>query len=133
MTEAPFFDSNILLYTMSAGPKADVAGALIAVGGTISVQVLNEFAHVSRRKFSADFATVHHSLSVFRRLLRVDPLTVGGHQRGLALSERYRLSVFDGQILASALNANCNVLYSEDLQSGQIIEDVLTIRNPFKS
>ena len=80
-----------------------------------------------------DFAAVHHSLSVFRSLLHVESLTVAAHLPGLALAERYRLSIFDGQILASALNARCNVLYSEDMQDGQVIEDVLTIRNPFKS
>jgi predicted nucleic acid-binding protein len=126
-----FLDTNVLLYLLSADVrKADRAEALMAGGGVISVQVLNEFAHVALRKFQAPWPAVHTSLDAVRAHLVVTPLTVEAHALGLEISERRRLSVFDGQLLACALISGCDVFYSEDLQHGQIIAD-LTIRNPF--
>lgn len=130
MTSA-FLDTNVLLYLLSADiRKADRAEMLMAEGGVISVQVLNEFAHVARRKFQAPWPAVHASLEAMRANLVVTPLTLEAHALGLEIAERRRLSVFDGQLLASALVSGCEVFYSEDMQHGQAIAD-LTIRNPF--
>lgn len=128
----PFLDSNILLYLLSGEPrKADRAHELAAEGGVISVQVLNEFAHVALRKFKAPWPVIHEHLTAFRALFDVMPLTIESHELGISLSRTARFSLFDGQIIASALIAGCDTLYSEDLQDGQVIEDRLTIRNPF--
>ena len=64
---------------------------------------------------------------------RVEALTVETHARGIKLAERHNFSVYDAMILASALNAGCSVIYTEDLQNGQEIGGELTIRNPFLS
>jgi predicted nucleic acid-binding protein len=126
-----FLDTNVLLYLLSGDQaKANTAETLLARGGTISVQVLNEFAHVARRKFRAHWVAVHDSLTAIRANLATQPITVETHELGLRLSERYILSVFDGQLLAAAVLANCDLFYSEDMQDGQVIEG-LTIRNPF--
>jgi len=126
-----FFDTNVLLYLLSGDQaKADAAETLLAQGGTVSVQVLNEFAHVARRKFHAGWAAVHDSLAAISANLAVHPLTVETHALGLRFSERYLVSVFDGQLLAAAVLARCDLFYSEDMQDGQIIEG-LTISNPF--
>jgi predicted nucleic acid-binding protein len=126
-----FLDTNVLLYLLSADQaKADTAETLLARGGTISVQVLNEFAHVARRKFHAHWVAVHDSLTAITANLATQPVTVETHELGLRLSERHMLSVFDGQLLAAAILATCDVFYSEDMQDGQVIEG-LTIRNPF--
>ena len=58
-------------------------------------------------------------------------LSEATHDRGLVVSERYRLSVFDSGVVASALLADCRVLYSKDLHDGQLIDEQLTIRDPF--
>jgi predicted nucleic acid-binding protein len=52
-------------------------------------------------------------------------------KKSLALNERYGYSYYDCLIIASALEANCNILYSEDMQHGQVIENTLKIVNPF--
>lgn len=130
MTSA-FLDTNVLLYLLSGdAAKADTAEALLAKGGTISVQVLNEFAHVARRKFRAHWTTVVDSLAALKANLEVQPVTVETHNLGLQIAERYVLSVFDGQLLAAATLASCDQFYSEDMQHGQVI-DGLTITNPF--
>jgi predicted nucleic acid-binding protein len=55
-----------------------------------------------------------------------------GHQRGLAVAERYRFSFYDALIVAAALESGCTTLFSEDLQDGQVIDQTLTVRNPFQ-
>ena len=130
-TEA-FFDTNILLYLLSDDTaKADRAEELIAAGGIISVQVLNEFASVASRKLRMPWIEVREVLDTVRRLCQVEPVLVETHDRGLALAQRYGFSVYDSMILASALLAGCKILYSEDLQDGQRIDGPLMVRNPF--
>ena len=53
------------------------------------------------------------------------------HERGLAVASRYGLSVYDAMIVSSALLAGCTLLYSEDMQDGQVFDRQLTVRNPF--
>ena len=128
----PFFDTNILLYLLSSETaKADRAEALLADGGVISVQVLNEAASVMSRKLRISWPEISEFLGTIRRLCRVEPLTARTHDRGIALSERYGFSVYDAMIIASALLADCDVLWTEDLQHRQCIEDRLTASNPF--
>lgn len=130
---ASFFDSNILLYIASSDEaKAGRAEALIAAGGTISVQVLNEITNVARRKMLLDWSEVHVLLDTVRGLLDVVPLTTDIHESGLALAERYKLSTYDAMIAAAALDANCTTLWSEDMQHGLLINDRLRIGNPFR-
>ena len=132
-TEA-FFDTNLLLYLLSDDRvKADRAEALIAAGGVISVQVLNEFASVASRKLHMPWTEVREILDIVRRLFQVEPILVETHDRGLAVARRYGFSVYDSMILASALLAGCEILYSEDLQDGQRIDGQLTVRNPFST
>ncbi len=129
-----FFDTNVLLYLLSAdASKAGRAEGLLTDGGTISVQVLNEFAAVAIRKLGMSLAEIREVLDVVRSVCAVEPLTVVTHDRGVAISERYGFTVFDSMIVASALLADCKVLVSEDLQHGQTIDDQLTVRNPFNA
>lgn len=130
---ASFFDTNVLLYIASADPaKADRAEKIIADGGIVSVQVLNEIAHVARRKMGMSWAETHAFLSIIRDLLAVRPLTVDIHEAGLALAERYGLSTYDAMIAAAALEADCDRLWSEDMQHGMVIDNRLRIANPFR-
>lgn len=129
---ASFFDTNVLLYVASGDPaKADLAEDLIRGGGTISIQVLNEMANVARRKMSMSWTETHALLSLVRDLLDVQPVTVDIHDTGLTLAERYSLSVFDAMIAALALHADCDTLWSEDMQDGAVLAERLRIVNPF--
>jgi predicted nucleic acid-binding protein len=132
MSEAEvFFDTNVLLYLLSNdAAKADRAEALLAAGGVVSVQVLNEFASVASRKLMMTIPEVREILSTVRSVCVVKSLDVETHDLGLELAERYGFSIYDGLIVAAAVRAGCAILYTEDLQRGQVIEN-LTIRNPF--
>ena len=127
-----FFDTNVVLYLLSADPaKADRAEELLAIGGTISVQVLNEFVAVASRKLHMSWIEIREVLAQVRAVCAVEPVTIETHERGLRLAERYGLSIYDALIVSAALLANCKTLHSEDMQDGQVIERQLTIRNPF--
>jgi len=128
-----FFDTNVLLYLLSADQaKADAAENLIGSGGVISVQVLNEFASVATRKLRMQIPEVREVLRTVQKICEVRPLSVETHERGLEVAYRYQLSVYDATIVASALEAGCKILYTEDLQDGMVIVS-LTIRNPFQA
>jgi len=129
-----FFDTNVLMYVASGdAAKADRAEKLIDGGGTISVQVLNEITNVARRKMGLSWAETRAFLSTIRGLLSVQPLTIEVHESGIRLAKRYGFSIFDAMIAASALDADCDTLWSEDMQDGMMIENRLRIVNPFKT
>lgn len=129
-----FFDTNVLLYLLSEDEaKADRAEAVISKGGTISAQVLNEFASVASRKLAMSWAEIREVLAPIRAICRVEPVSVDTHERGLEIAERYGLFIYDALIVASAQMAGCTVLLSEDLQDGQTFGGRLSIRNPFVS
>jgi predicted nucleic acid-binding protein len=129
-----FFDTNVVLYMLSADTvKADRAEELLVAGGTISVQVLNEFVSVASRKLRMSWVEIREVLTQIRAVCEVTPMTIETHERALRLAERYGLSIYDSLIVSAALLADCTTLYSEDMQDGQVIDRVLTIRNPFTS
>lgn len=127
-----FIDTNVLLYLLSAdAAKADRAEEVIQAGGVVSVQVLNEFASVATRKLKMPMAEVRQVLDTIRAVCEVVPLTEETHVLGLDLAERYRLSLYDAMIVSAALLSNCATLWSEDLHHGQVVEQQMTVRNPF--
>lgn len=134
MSDSVFFDTTILIYAVSDGDeRMEIAERLLASGGTLSVQVLNEFAAVARRKLKMSWSEIAEALDAARVLCGpATPLTVEVHEAALRIAARYGYQIYDSLILAAALEAGCDVLYSEEMQDGQKI-DSLTIRNPFSA
>jgi predicted nucleic acid-binding protein len=132
MNDKPFLDTNVILYAFRQGDaRSQVAERLLAAGGTVSVQVLNEFVAVARRKLNKSWEEVRRALEILRVFCPIPvPLTIETHERALQLAERYGYSIFDSSIVAAALHCGASTLYSEDMRDGQTIDD-LTIRNPF--
>jgi predicted nucleic acid-binding protein len=130
---ADAFDTNVVLYLLSGdAAKANRAAQLLQNGGTISVQVLNEFTAVALRKFRMRIDEIRDLLATIRQSCEVTPLDITTHERALEVVERYRMSIYDALIVAAALASECSILWTEDLQHGQRIQR-LTIRNPFVS
>ena len=134
MNARPFLDTNILIYAFAENDARNEAAALLLQkGGLISVQVLNEFVNVSRKKLRRPWDEIESELAIIRTLL--DPplaLSAGHHEKAVSLAKQFGFGIYDSLVIASAAAANCSILYTEDLQNGQIIESV-TIRNPFRS
>ena len=134
MSASAFFDTNVLVYAVVVqdDSRSQQAEDLIAEGGTVSVQVLNELAAVARRKAKMPWEEVRFAIENVK-VLCPDPLpiTLDTHREALAIAERYGYKIYDALMVASALEARCAILYSEDMQNGQVIDQRLTIRNPF--
>jgi predicted nucleic acid-binding protein len=127
-----FFDTSVLFYLLSNDArKADRVEALLAHRGIISVQVLNEFTVVALRKVGLPLLEIREILDTVRAVCTVEPLTATTHDRGMEICERYKFSFYDSVIVAAALIVGAKVLYSEDLQHGQVINRQLRIVNPF--
>jgi len=128
----PFFDTSVLLYLLSGdAAKADRVETLLSARGVVSVQVLNEFAVVALRKLKMPLNEIREILDTIRAVCAVEPITVETHDRGLAVFERYRFSFYDSMLVAAALIAGAKIIYSEDLQHGQVIDNRLRVTNPF--
>lgn len=134
MSDRAFFDSNILIYAMVSGDsRRERAQQLVAQGGVISVQVLNEFVAVARRKMRMPWKDVIEALDAVRVLFPSPvSITLDTHEAALKIAQQYGFGIYDALIAASALAGNCSSLYSEDLQDGQVIDERLTTRNPFR-
>jgi len=128
---ADFADTNVVLYLLDDGPKADRAEAILARGPRISVQVLNEAAVNCRRKAGLSWDETGAFLAGVQSLCPVEDLTPRTHAVGRALAERYGFSVYDAMIVAAALIAGCTTLYTEDMQAGLLVEGQLRLVNPF--
>ena len=135
MTASAFFDTNVLVYSVVRDDlRSEQAEELIARGGSVSVQVLNEFVDVVRRKAKMPWDQVRFAVENLTALCP-DPLpvTLDTHKEASAISEKYGYRIYDALIVASAMEAKCDILYSEDMQDGQVIEKRVTIKNPFQS
>jgi predicted nucleic acid-binding protein len=128
-----FFDTNVLIYAVAENdPRSAQAEELLASGGVLSVQVLNEFASVARRKILMPLKDVMEALDAFRILCPSPlPITIEMHEAALRIAEKHGYNIYDAVVVAAALEAGCATLYSEDFHDGQTIDGQLTNRNPF--
>jgi len=127
-----FLDTNILVYAHKEGDyRTEIARQLLFEGGVIGAQVLNEFASVTRAKLGFTWTKVQEAVDNIL-ILCPNPraLDVATHLRALGLSKRFGFSIWDGLIVAAAIEAKCSTLLTEDLQHGQVVEGV-RIENPF--
>lgn len=139
MSDKYFLDTNILIYSFDFSHPAKrkiardlVAGALEKGKGIISYQVIQEFLNVATRKFAVPLSVKDTQLYlniVLEPLCEVFSSMELFHQ-ALEISDQWRFPFYDALIVAAALQADCRVLYSEDMQDGQTIKG-LSVRNPF--
>jgi predicted nucleic acid-binding protein len=134
MSASAFFDTNVFVYAVVQDDRrSQQAEYLITEGGTVSVQVLYEFAAVARRKAKMPWDEIRFAIENIKALCPDPlPITLDTHGEALAIAEKYGYRIYDALIVASALEAKCTVLYSEDMQDGQVIDGRLTIRDPFR-
>jgi predicted nucleic acid-binding protein len=128
-----FLDTNVLIYAATqSDARAARAEELLIAGGVVGVQILNEFTAVARRKLQMPWAEVAEAVQAFLVLCPSPiPVTLEIHEAARAIAEKLGCNIYDALVVAAALDAGCDVLYSEDFQDGQKIEGKLTVRNPF--
>ena len=132
MTARFFADTNIAVYALDADPvRRDQAFAIMRRRPVISTQVVNEFLNVLTGKKRVPRAVANRYAQILLRRCEVVPVTPQVVETAIQLGERYLCSHWDALVIAAALLAGCDTLYSEDLQDGQVFEGLLTVKNPF--
>jgi predicted nucleic acid-binding protein len=129
MPAKAFFDTIVLIYAVAHDdPRNTQAEELLASGGVLSVQILNEFASVARRKILMSWSDVREALDAFRALCPSPlPITIEMHEAALKIAEKHGYNIFDALVVSAALESGCTTLYSEDLHHGQTVDGQLTI------
>ena len=130
-----FIDTNILVYLVKdTSGKAETIASIIADNSNIyiSTQVVNEFCNVAIKKLGFSYKDILFSIDKFSENFIISGVEILTIKDAIKVKEKYAYSYYDSVIIASALQNNCNILYTEDMQHTQIIEDSLTIINPFK-
>jgi predicted nucleic acid-binding protein len=136
MPDRIFLDTNILLYAkVDDGSDKHIKChnllTVILVGSEIvaSAQVLNEY-YVNALKKNIIPAEIQNTVDQFISDFEIVPLTKELIPETHRIYNRYQFSYWDSNIVAAALEAKCKILYTEDLQDGQVIDNMLTIINP---
>ncbi|MGB5082778.1 MAG: PIN domain-containing protein [Burkholderiales bacterium] len=133
MTEKVFADTNVVIYAQSRHPKKSLAAvAILETSPVISTQVVNETVSVLTRKHGFALADANQVALSLLDVCEVVPVSAQTVREAIRVGERYNLSIWDSLIIGAALLSDCEILYSEDLQDGQVFGDRLKIVNPFK-
>lgn len=141
MTDSIFVDTNILVYLFDGGSGEkhgqikDVISQLPRLTRlSISSQVVNEFVNVVTRKIQKplSFTDLRHIMDFLPEMFTVLPLTFSNSVQAIEIKDIYQYSYWDSLIISSALSNGCNMIFTEDMHTGQIIQDKLLIINPFK-
>ena len=132
MSDRHFIDTNVLIYTVGdVITKKHQAIQFLKINALISTPVLNESINVMSRKLKYDYVSIRDILGKILQKVELCFVTEQTIFAALTLAEKYHYSYFDSLMIASALIQKCSILYSEDLQHGQEIENQLKIINPF--
>jgi predicted nucleic acid-binding protein len=128
-----FLDTNIIAYNYDdAEPDKClfISDLLVTVERNISTQVFSELANLLSKKFKFSWSAIAAAHSELNANFTLHLVTAHTIAKAVSLAERYKYSYYDSLILASAIEAQCEILYSEDFQHNQLIEGVRII-NPF--
>ncbi len=127
-----FLDTNIIVYSLGNNQKKkEITNSLIDSNPIISTQVINELVNVCLKKLKL---TKEESFKVGRFLLTkcsIKTLNISTIDSAMNISIKYNFSYWDSLIISSALENGCSIVYSEDLQHNQVIENKLKILNPY--
>lgn len=133
---ASFIDTNILVYAEASDEAVKQSAALallrrlkLNASGVISTQVLQEYANVALRKMHLDANHVRKQISAHEQfeVVQVTPAIIRG---ALDVHQTRSVSFYDALIVQAASVAGCDILYSEDLSTGEVINGVKIV-NPF--
>jgi len=137
MQDKVFLDTNILIYCYSIDEKNKQEIALELVekyseNSLISIQVINELSNILFKKFKLSAIEIENVILEIDNYTSIVNFTLTTQIKALKIKDRYKLQFYDSLIIATAIENKCTILYSEDMQDGLVIENILRIVNPFK-
>ncbi|MCK4763156.1 MAG: PIN domain-containing protein [Candidatus Aminicenantes bacterium] len=133
MRDSVFFDTNVLIYNYSNEEEKKEKSINLAAknDGIISLQVINEFVNVLKKKFKKKGDEILDALAEIEASFTIRGFSLDLIKRAVSLSSKYEYSYFDCLIIASAIDSSCSILFTEDMQHNQLVEKKLRIINPF--
>lgn len=132
MNALEFADTNIVVYAVGQdSDKRTKARQILMQGVTVSAQVINETVSVLTRKQGVNLAVAHEVAESLLELCETIPVNESTIREAIRLVRRYKLSHWDSLIVAAALLAGCEKIYSQDMQHGQVFDERLKVVNPF--
>jgi predicted nucleic acid-binding protein len=134
MPDRIFVDTNLLVYFISSekDKKQKVKEIIFSNQEVyISSQVVNEFISVCLSKNLLELDEIKSLANNFMENLRFSIIKESTINKALQIKQHYKYSYWDSLILSSAIENDCSIIYSEDMQAGQVIENSLKILNPF--
>ena len=132
MTGLIFADTNLVLYTIGKDArKKAIAREILVRRPVVSAQAINEAVNVCLRRFAFTRERAYAFADILMRRTDIRPIDETTIRKSAEIAIRYQFSNWDSLIIAAALLANCDTIYSEDMQHGQLIDGTLTIVNPF--
>lgn len=127
-----FVDTNVILYLLSDDvSKKARSKQILSDRPVISLQVANEFTNVCIKKLKLTQDALTLSLKVIEKYAVFVPFGLSTIHQAIVLQTRYKLQYYDSLIVATALENDCDILYSEDMQHGLVVDNRLKIINPF--
>ena len=126
-------DSNILIYShgLDCEDKKVIARGFFRETPIISSQVISEYLNVMKKKLKMEKNELMQLCTLWLEKCTIQPVILSTVKLAQNLISKYDFQLFDGIVVAAALEANCDILYSEDMHNGLIIENTLKILNPF--
>jgi len=126
-----FADTNIAVYAESDdGEKSKRARSILESSPVISTQVVNETIAALTGKYGFSKSDDHEVADALMDLCEVVSVDEGTVRVAMKLSVRYQLSHWDALIVAAAIQASCDLIYSEDMQHEQVFDDRVSVKNP---
>lgn len=136
MKDSVFIDTNIILYSYSQTEieKAKIANKLIfdAQICIVSNQVINETINILYKKYKLQSEQIEDVILELDNSFKICSFSIKTQVKALRIKEKYKYQYYDSLIIATAIESGCSILYSEDMQHNQNIENKIVIINPFK-
>jgi predicted nucleic acid-binding protein len=137
MQDKVFLDTNILIYCYSVDEQEKQEKALKLLdkhseNSLISTQVINELSNVLFKKFKLSSVEIENTILEIDNYISIVNFTLTTQIKALKIKDKYKLQFYDSLVIATAIENNCTIVYSEDMQDGLLIEKILTIINPFR-
>ena len=135
MNDKIFLDSNIFIYIYSNTEpiKSNICQNAIKENDCCtSTQALNELSNVCIKKWNIDRSIIENAINEICSVCKINLINEDTVKKALYINEKYKYSYYDCLMLASALENDCQKIFTEDMHDGQVIENKLTIVNIFK-
>ena len=133
MSDKFFLDSNVCIYAfdIDSKKKEKALDLIVRNQATVSTQVLMETSNVAAKKLKFKPEKIQLSVDYITTFCLLHIIELSTIKLAFQINRKYQYSLYDALIIASALESNCNILYSEDMQHNHFIDKRLKILNPF--